>query len=774
MTVELSGTDSLVFEALRKLYSGLELVKFYSTGSTARVYHVRMPIGPNIRHSVDRVIKVFRHDGDIIAFTDVDKVFDNEVRYLLATSHSNIIGLYFADYLNIDGDRRAPYFIIEYIPGAKDLDVWIRENATALTSDLLLELLTQAALGLDALHASGVYHCDIKFGNLLVGSSGRLKIADLGFSKEVKGVEGTTGVLTTFGPFPKKFMGHIKTLNDPRRMLVELPRTELGARFDLHYFADAILKLLSMPEVIRCLDALDVKSLQLMAERMNLDVEKPRLQPYSEAREVVADFRKLQRLYLSRPGVAELSAYTGTKTLRIPVTGSIAFTDRLQKVVSHPLFLRLHHAIQLGMTYYIFPGATHTRFEHSLGVFANVARYINSLLSDDHQPYFRQVIDEQKVATTLAAGLLHDIGQSSFAHSLEDVSLLPSHEELAHRFILGEGVENYVPTYMTGAGALSDVLAKEWPEVEQQRLLWMICPSSINLPADVGWEIMRAIISGPLDADKTDYLLRDAHHAGVEYARSIDMARFMNSLTASVVHERLKTAGVLAVTWKGTQAAEMITLARTQMFWVLYWHHAVRAAHAMLAHAAFNHAKCSDPTGSIELQRSMFSSPVGELLNLLSHSPSARAVELACLLRVRKLFKRGLSLDYADEESVYLKLLEIKADCEKQNDPLLTSVSKALADSMNQVLANKGRQCRVAPNHVIVDIPRLGKDKLGGIYVVPPDEANAKCYNSRGIAGSNEDWQNRARMVRVFLHPDINRDDRFLLRENTLQILERI
>src|SRR5438128_470709 len=124
MTTTLAAPDQFVFAELEKIYRGLELVKFYDSGSTARVYHVRMPIGPAVHHAVDRVIKVFRHDGDVLEITDLDKVFDNEVRHLLATSHTNVIGLYFADYLDIGGNR-VPYFIIEYIPGAKDLDQWV-------------------------------------------------------------------------------------------------------------------------------------------------------------------------------------------------------------------------------------------------------------------------------------------------------------------------------------------------------------------------------------------------------------------------------------------------------------------------------------------------------------------------------------------------------------------------------------------------------------------------------------------------------------------------
>jgi len=775
MGITLTNTDKLVFAKLTELYPTIELLQFFDKGSTARVYRVKLPIGPRLEHRVERIIKVFRHDGQVLNVTDSEQVFQNEIQHLLAISHSNVIGLYYADYLYINKKTKVPYFVTEYIPGAQDLDEWIDSHISDFNSELLIDLLMQAATGLDALHSAGVYHCDIKSGNLLVGDGAKLKLADLGFSKVIKGWGGMTGVFTTLEYYPSTYKKYIKKLDDPRRMQIEIPRSVINPQFDLHYLGKVITALLLSPQVSSRLDMLDYKSLELMAQRMDLDHKDSRLEPYKSAADVIADLRKLQRLYLSRPGLPELSSYTGTRTLRIPVTGSISFTRRLQAVVSHPLFHRLHQVTQLGLTYYVFPGATHTRFEHSLGVYSNVARYINSLLSDDYEPYFRQVIDEQKIATTLLAGLLHDVGQSSFAHSLEDMGLVRPHEEISAQFIEGRQLSQYVPEYMASKHTIAQVLADEWPEVDVKRLLWMIHPpSGSSLPTDTGWEIMRSIISGPLDADKTDYLIRDAHHAGVEYARSIDIARFMNSLTASVVREGSSMKGVLAITWKGTQAAEMITLARTQMFWVLYWHHAVRSAHAMLAHAAYYHERISDEKAKTSFRKAMFCASIDELLAILSKSPSAEAKKYASMLRLRQLYKRCLSLEYLEDEATYNTLLDRKELCEGEGDYLLNSLRRSLSHEMNRTLRNNGSNTKIAEPQIIVDIPKAGKDKLGTIYIVHRNDNEARPYNSRMITGGQEDWQNRARTVRVFLSPDVPRVDRETLFNNRLSIFRKV
>jgi HD superfamily phosphohydrolase len=516
-----------------------------------------------------------------------------------------------------------------------------------------------------------------------------------------------------------------------------------------------------------------MSSLQLMAERMNLDTDKPRLSRYANAVQVLADLRKLQRLSLGRPGLPELGTYTGTKTLRIPVTGSIPFTNRLKEIGSHPIFRRLQHAVQLGLTYYVFPGATHTRLEHSYGVFANVARYINSLLSDDYQPYFRQVADEQKVATTLVAGLLHDLGQSSFAHVLEDVGLIDGHEKLSAAFLVGDKTDAYLRDPYRSDTTMADILRRHWPEVDLRRLEWMINPGP-GLPFDPGWDIMRNIISGPLDADKTDYLLRDALHAGVEYPRSIDMARFMNSLTASVIREGDRNRGVLAITWKGAQPAEMITLARTQMFWVLYWHHTVRAAHAMLAHATHHHMTACNKREQRALIQSLFCASIDELLAQLCASTSRRASDLARNLRVRQLYKRGFSLEYNEDSAIYMGLMDKKEACDRAKDPLLRTLSAKLAVMMTKTLRDNGRRTQIRTDQVIVDIPKRGKDALPPIYILSKAQGGPETYLSKGIIGSNEEWENRARMVSVFLAPEIAAEDRAQLQQSKMMLLNSI
>jgi len=769
----LKGEDKLIFDLLLDRYPRAEFVAFFNNGSTARVYHVQLPVGPDLDLKIDRIIKVFRHDSDLATVMTPEEVFRNEIRNLIAISHSNITALYAAGFLEHPSGQRIPFYEMEYLPGAKDLDVWLQYNPDEITRELLLDLLLQALRGIDALHGQNIIHCDIKFGNLLVGDGGRLKVTDLGFSKTVRPGTDKTALYTTHRPFPARYREHEKRLEDKNMMLVDLPLDLLNQSFDLHYFSWVLRDLLNKPEIRPVLTTVDRRDLGLMATRLDID-DTPPIPRYSSARRVIADLERLKGLHSSRAGVGELSTYTGTRTIRIPVSGSIPFSARVQSVISHPTFLRLHNALQLGFTYLVFPGATHTRFEHSLGVFYNVARYINSMLADDHQSFFRQLVDEERIATTLLAGLIHDLGQHSFAHGLEDFALAKSHEAVALSFISGEGLDGLVRSALFRE-PLVDVIQRNWPEVDIDMLCWLIADvKRRGATTDLGWEVMKSIINGPLDADKTDYLLRDAHHAGVEYARSIDITRFMNSLTASVIRQGTYSEGALAITWKGAQSAENIILARSQMFWVLYWHHAIRSAHAMLAHAAAAHLRQSGPSERLAFSDVLYCGTIGEFLAHLQESPAGRARELASWLRVRRLYKRGISLDYIEKPNLYQGLLDLKNRSEKDGDPLLLKVSEGLAEVMNERLAEAGKRTRLKKHDVIVDIPREGKDKLGSIYVVEKHNAAATPYRSRGLAGSEEDWQNRVRTVRIFVNPKVTREERQILREHGREILESV
>ena len=126
----------------------------------------------------------------------------------------------------------------------------------------------------------------------------------------------------------------------------------------------------------------------------------------------------------------ELVPPGGGGLVRLPGSGDVPFTPRVRALVDTPPLQRLRHVSQLGVASRVYPGATHTRFEHTLGVYGNAVRCLRRLANE---PAFAGTATTGDAAVFLCAALLHDVGHWPFCHPMEDLKLpgVPDHEELA-------------------------------------------------------------------------------------------------------------------------------------------------------------------------------------------------------------------------------------------------------------------------------------------------------------------------------------------------------
>ena len=291
---------------------------------------------------------------------------------------------------------------------------------------------------------------------------------------------------------------------------------------------------------------------------------------------------------LSNWGVPELE--TPSSVIRISPDINVPITQRVKRIIDTPAFRRLSRISQLGMVAFVYPGATHTRMEHSLGVYRNAIEFLQRLAGDDALGW---VLGEYDVKLFLAAALLHDVGHWPFCHAIEDLRQvgIPRHESLARRLIT--------------QGEIASVLKQDWqlipedvanllapPPLAQPPLVPPpLVPPPLAPPPEENQNshsngnstlaLLQSMLSGPIDIDKLDYLERDSLHAGVPYGRNFDRNRLVSSLCIDATRNRL------AITDKGRTAAEMMVFARYVMFSEVYWHHAVRSATAMLQRAVY-------------------------------------------------------------------------------------------------------------------------------------------------------------------------------------------
>ena len=234
------------------------------------------------------------------------------------------------------------------------------------------------------------------------------------------------------------------------------------------------------------------------------------------------------------------------KVFKDPVHRYVHVRDKLiWDLIGTREFQRLRRIKQLGTTYLTFHGAEHSRFNHSLGVYEIVRRMVDDVFKG------REEWDDSERDLCLCAALLHDLGHGPFSHSFEKVFRL-DHEDFTRAIILGDTEVNRVlnkvsPTF---AKDVAEVIAKTYQNKQ-----------------------VVSLISSQIDADRMDYLQRDAYYTGVSYGH-FDMERILRVMRPREDQIVIKQSGMHAV--------EDYIMSRYQMYWQVYFHPVTRSAEVIL------------------------------------------------------------------------------------------------------------------------------------------------------------------------------------------------
>ena len=233
------------------------------------------------------------------------------------------------------------------------------------------------------------------------------------------------------------------------------------------------------------------------------------------------------------------------KVFKDPVHRYVRVKDQvIWDLIATPEFQRLRRIKQLGTTYLTFHGAEHSRFNHSLGVYEIVRRMINKMESQEGW-------NKEERLVCLCAALLHDLGHGPFSHSFEKVFSL-DHEEFTKKIILED----------TNVNAVLSRIASDFP----LKVAQVIDKSYAD-------KLVVSVISSQIDADRMDYLLRDAYYTGVSYGQ-FDMERILRVMRPTEDQIVIKSTGMHAV--------EDYIMSRYQMYWQVYFHPVTRSAEVIL------------------------------------------------------------------------------------------------------------------------------------------------------------------------------------------------
>jgi len=413
-------------------------------------------------------------------------------------------------------------------------------------------------------------------------------------------------------------------------------------------------------------------------------------------------------------------------------------------------FQRLERIQQLGFVSRIWPGAKHARFEHSLGVL-HLSRLALAHLRTT--PGGTWITDED-ARTHTAAALLHDIGHYPFSHAIEELGPpILSHEQVGRRII--EGPE------------IASILRAVW-SVDPQRVAAIVAPDGYDLlPGD---QILRGLLSGPLDVDKLDYLPRDARACNVPYG-GVDTSRLIDSLTIEGGEAASRQGGKadkedagtrcepltetsrsplplrrlaaspprIVVSAKGVSPLHSLINARQEMFDNVYWHHTNRACMAMLLRAVQEAVM----TGAVTPEELTDHDDASLLALMEADRMPDSTRRLTVALRERRVHKRAVEVS-ARAFELYSRLgnLFYDPDARRVGEMQMTS---ALAELIGEPIPSEA---------ILIDIPKPEKWRTDvWVRFNEPPVGFSSLMPWRDVVGLGDDdfkrYEEHRRLIRI-------------------------
>ncbi|MCG7844589.1 MAG: HD domain-containing protein [Methanomassiliicoccales archaeon] len=409
------------------------------------------------------------------------------------------------------------------------------------------------------------------------------------------------------------------------------------------------------------------------------------------------------------------------KIIHDSVHGSVKVNGVFLELLHRPELQRLHGVKQLGLAHLVFPGANHTRFEHSLGTYhvADLMCQALELQGEDRD-------------LALTAALLHDLGHAPFSHTLEEVlqnRFSLDHMEMGISIINGGrkvcsaeedqhlGTLAPIAEVLEAAGispeAVTDIIVSPGHRGRQGQSLLTEVGGQSHFNSR---EFLHQLIHGPVDADQMDYLLRDAHYTGVAHG-TIDIERIMQTIQ---LHH-----GDIVVRKGGMVAAEGLMVARALMYTSVYYHKTVRIAEMMLCKAV----EMADDSIADQLQRENDASLTERLMR-----QQGAPQRIMTMLKYRHLYKRAFSVYIPDMTDGEVESLVRLTDYRRRKGTEELIADRASIDVSEVILD-------VPQRELITGEARLGKTEvpiLNGEKVRPLTRLSpiSKALQSRGV----HDW----------------------------------
>lgn len=713
-------------------------------GGSGLVYKANQIFDKDSGVSIPRAVKFFVYKEKL-----VDKLgyvsnenFETEIVNITRFNHQNILKVIDGDYITakLDGKLyRVPYTVTEFIEGYTLVDFFENDICESYISceDDVFEIVSQIAQGLSYLHCNDFYHCDIAPKNIFIKIDESSKcfavIGDLGAGRTITPEKtGKVLVIGTSEYMPKEALIYKDKKIDYRKF------SELQPAWDIYSFLKTINYIVDKIKEKKHLD--DTWHLERLIEKTNES-------KYSNIQQIIKDIELLRPSCNKVMNLDELSeASNSIRQVLIPLY-PVYFSKRMYKLSKHDMLLRLMDVSELLEGATTFPGANHTRYEHSLGTYELMRKAILALLRNKSYAIF---FDERTILIGLISALLSSI--FNFPLSYAAIELCTQQKGLLGDFS-NRKIFRYLINYKLNANdeSIFETISNSFSgyNIDIDDLEYVIFGKDSYQDEDEKLEVLNKLLNSSVGVRIIDYMMRDSFHIGLKYRVDID------SLFSFMSIEKNK----FCLTQAGITAAEQVIINRYWMFKRVYWSEPNRANVALLKYLFY--LSSNDSFTNKLLSENAFNSReelVRFMIKNANNTNRARIKDIFAFIdqKGKERYKRLLVVGSSDPLANNLwRDIVRKSYAEQEN--IRRAIELVVIDYLSK---KKKRRIKSTPKTpiILIDVPyENNSKKLGSdVNVIRHSgEMEALSKASATVGRMFDSFNEQLALLRVYIRPDI-------------------
>ena len=739
-------------------------------GGSGIVYAANQKFSEDTAVYAKRAIKFFAFRDDLVqdwGYVSKDN-FDIEIENISRFNHQNILKVIDGNYYKVkinpnDTDTISiPYTVTEFIEGP-NLEVLFKDENKELCMQIFRDeeavflLLAQIINGIDYLHNNSFYHCDIAPKNIFVKSDADGEflavIGDLGAGKTIHPKKfSTTRVIGTWGYMPNNVQ--------------KIKNTEIT--YDdfctLQPSWDIFSTVKTLKEIIENIKSCDC----FKFDYWNLDrlYEKLSENSYSSISDIAIDIEHLRPTSNQIFRLDELSeASKSIGQVLLPIN-SAYLSRRMRKLSKHDMLLRLMDVPQLLEGATTFPGANHTRYEHSLGTYELMRKAMLALLRNKEYAKF---LSEKYVIIGLLSALLSSLSNFPYSYAINELQTQEKElfdeitpRKLFHKLVNLESIVSHK--------SIVDCIDELFGEykINISDIEYVIFGKESKEARNKALEVLNYILNSSVGVRIVDYMMRDSHHIGLTY--KIDTDDLFKSMSIIDSEFCLRQPGITS--------AEQIITNRYWLFKRIYWSDPNRANAALLKHIFFT---VNNNEFVEDLSMNFHNASKKDIQAIiLNHTNEYNSLAIKCSIDQLNLKgqKRYKSILVLDKNSGYSHSNEI---CKKFAG-LTYSKQHTIRNQIEHELIIEYDISEISENYgplVLIDMPNeTPGNKLGDdIRILRYDKSSIPLTKASGIvSGLKTAFEDQLMLLRVFLRPDINEklDEKFGRKEIEKFLCEKL